>query len=67
VPTCMNGRNDLRPSATYRKKLLEAAQRCWRRLDATSFLPKVIYGVKFKNGIEEQDASSHPQAKTVAA
>jgi transposase-like protein len=48
-------------------KLLEAAQRRWRRLDGTSFLPMVIYGVKFKDGIEEQDASSHPQAKTVAA
>jgi transposase-like protein len=48
-------------------KLLEAAQRSWRRLDGTSFLPKVIFGVKFKNGIEMQDASSHPQAKTVAA
>src|ERR1700709_2538323 len=33
-------------------KLLEAAQRSWRRLDGTSFLPKVIYGVKFKDGIE---------------
>ncbi len=48
-------------------KLLEAAQRSWRRLDGTNFLPKVIYGVKFKDGIEEKDASSHPQAKTVAA
>ena len=48
-------------------KLLEAAQRSWRRLDGTSFLPKVIYGVKFKDGIEVQDASSHPQAKNVAA
>src|ERR1700693_4431704 len=48
-------------------KLLEAAQRSWRRLDGTSFLPKVIYGVKFKDGIEVQDPSSHPQAKTVAA
>jgi hypothetical protein len=47
--------------------LLEAAQRSWRWLDGTSFLPKVIYGVKLKNGIEEQDTSSHPQAKTVAA
>jgi len=48
-------------------KLLQAAQRSWRRLDGTSFLPKVIFGVKFKNGIEVQDDSSHPQAKTVAA
>ena len=48
-------------------KLLEAAQRSWRRLDGTGFLPKVIYGVKFKDGIEEQDALSHPQAKTAAA
>jgi hypothetical protein len=35
-------------------KLLEAAQRSWRRLDGTNFLPKVIYGVvrcrDFKGG-----------------
>ena len=48
-------------------KLIEAAQRCWRRLDGTSFLSKVIYGVKFKDGIEEQAASPQPQAEVAAA
>lgn len=48
-------------------KLIEAAQRSWRRLDGTSFLPKVIYGVKFKDGIEEQAASLSPQAEEAAA
>lgn len=48
-------------------KLIEAAQRSWRRLDGTSFLPKVIYGVKFKDGIEEQAIPLHPQAEIAAA
>ena len=48
-------------------KLIEVAQRSWRRLDGTNFLPKVIYGVKFKDGIEEQAASPHPQAEVAAA
>ena len=48
-------------------KLIEAAQRSWRRLDATDLLPKVIYGVKFKDGIEEGEPSLDPQAKPAAA
>jgi hypothetical protein len=48
-------------------KLIEAAQRNWRRLDGALFLPKVIYGVKFKDGIEEQAISLDPQAEVVAA
>jgi transposase-like protein len=48
-------------------KLIEAAQRSWRRLDGTHFLQKVIYGVKFRNGIEEEAASLDPQAKVAAA
>ena len=48
-------------------KLMEAAQRSWRRLDGTNFLPKVIYGVKFKDGIEEQAALLSPQAEVAAA
>jgi hypothetical protein len=47
--------------------LIEAAQRNWRRLDGTLFLPKVIYGVKFKDGIEEQASLPVPQAEVVAA
>jgi len=48
-------------------KLIEAAQRNWRRLDGALFLPKVIYGVKFKDGLEEQATSASPQAEVVAA
>ncbi len=48
-------------------KLIEAAQRSWRRLDGTDFLPKVIYGVKFKDGIEEGERYPYPQAKPAAA
>jgi transposase-like protein len=48
-------------------KLLEAAQRSWRRLDGTNLLPKVIYGVKFKDGIEETAPALNPQAKVAAA
>lgn len=48
-------------------KLIEAAQRSWRRLDGTNFLPKVIYGVKFKDGIEETATSLNSQAEVAAA
>ena len=48
-------------------KLIEAAQRSWRRLDGTNFLPKVIYGVKFKDGIEEKTTSLNSQAEVAAA
>src|SRR5712672_2912594 len=33
-------------------KLAEAAEKSWRRLDGHSQLPKVIFGVKFTDGIE---------------
>jgi hypothetical protein len=33
-------------------KLVEAAQRSWRRLDGHAFLPKLILGVKFADGLE---------------
>jgi len=33
-------------------KLVEQAQRHWRRLDGHDLLPKIILGVKFKDGIE---------------
>ena len=48
-------------------KLIEAAQRSWRRLDGTAFLPKVIYGVKFKDGIEEKASALNSQAEVAAA
>ena len=33
-------------------KLVEAAQKSWRRLDGHNQLPKLIHGVKFTDGIE---------------
>ena len=33
-------------------KLVEAAQRAWRRLDGRNQLPKLIFGVKFADGLE---------------
>ena len=33
-------------------KLVEAAEKSWRRLDGHNQLPKVILGVKFNDGIE---------------
>ena len=42
-------------------KLVEAAQKSWHRLDGHLLLPKLIEGVKFKDGIEEA-STPHPQA-----
>ena len=36
-------------------KLVTAASRTWRRLSGTNQLPKVVYGVKFRDGIEATD------------
>jgi hypothetical protein len=33
-------------------KLLEAAQKSWRRLDGQNQLPKLVLGVTFNDGIE---------------
>jgi putative transposase len=43
-------------------KLIEGAQKTWRRLDGQNLLPKLIANVKFKDGIE----ASPPQAKAAA-
>jgi transposase-like protein len=45
-------------------KLLEQAQKTWRRLDGHNQLPKLIQGVKFKDGIE---AATAPQPQFAAA
>ena len=44
-------------------KLVEQAQRHWRRLDGHDLLPKIILGVKFKDGIEvaAKSAAAGPQ------
>jgi transposase-like protein len=40
-------------------KLIQAAEKSWRRLDGQDQLPKVIQGVRFTNGIE---VAEHQQA-----
>ena len=47
-------------------KLVEGAQRSWRRLDGHAQLPKLILGVKFADGLEVA-AKSIPQPDTAAA
>ena len=42
-------------------KLVEAAQKSWRRLDGPKQLPKVIGGVKFNDGLEIAIAGRQPQ------
>jgi putative transposase len=44
-------------------KLVEAAEKSWRRLDGHNQLPKIILGVKFTDGIEVVTS----QAQTTAA
>jgi transposase-like protein len=47
-------------------KLVEAAQKSWRRLDGHNQLPKVIQGVKFTDGIEVAAQPAASQAKVAA-
>ena len=47
-------------------KLVDGAQKTWRRLNAPSQLPKIIQGVKFTNGLEVA-TTDDCQAKTAAA
>jgi putative transposase len=48
-------------------KLVEAAQKNWRRLDGHNQLPKLIHGVKFADGLEVGKDNIDPQAHTAAA
>jgi transposase-like protein len=48
-------------------KLVEAAQRSWRRLDGHALLPKLILGVKFSDGIEVAPKTAAPQPAVAAA
>ena len=44
-------------------KLVDAAQKSWRRLDGHNQLPKVVLGAMFKDGLEvAQAADHHPKA-----
>ena len=48
-------------------KLVEGAQKSWRRLDGHAQLPKIILGVKFTDGIEVTNRSTDGQPATAAA
>jgi putative transposase len=46
-------------------KLVEAAQRAWRRLDGRNQLPKVILGVKFADGWRSLPSRQQPANLTL--
>jgi putative transposase len=48
-------------------KLVEGAQKSWRRLDGHNQLPKIVQGVKFIDGLEIAAKFEAPQAKLAAA
>lgn len=48
-------------------KLVEAAQRSWRRLDGHGQLPKLVLGVKFSDGLEVVLKKAAPRPETAAA
>jgi putative transposase len=48
-------------------KLVEGAQKTWRRLDGHSQLPKINQGVKFTDGCEVIAKRDNAQTQTAAA
>ena len=48
-------------------KLVEAAQKSWRRLDGHNQLPKLVLGVTFNDGVEVIAKPADRQPKTAAA
>jgi hypothetical protein len=54
-------------SAHGATKLVEAAQRSWRRLDGHALLPKLILGVKFADGLEVVPKNTGAQPNVSAA
>jgi len=48
-------------------KLIDGAQKTWRRLDGHNQLPKIIQGVKFTDGLEVVVKPATIQAQTAAA
>ena len=48
-------------------KLVEGAQKSWRRLDGHAQLPKLILGVKFTDGLEVVAKRADHQPVTAAA
>ncbi len=47
-------------------KLVEGAQKSWRRLDGHNQLPKLILGVKFADGLEVAGRSIRQPATAAA-
>ena len=47
-------------------KLVEGAQKTWRRIDGHNQLPKLIQGIRFTDGIEIIGNSAAPQAQAAA-
>ena len=43
-------------------KLVNAAEKTWRRLSGENLLPKVVQGVKFINGVEVTEMPAHHAA-----
>ena len=43
-------------------KLIEGAQKTWRRLDGHDQLPKVFLGVRFSDRLEVKTATHQPKA-----
>jgi hypothetical protein len=52
----------LNTTALAMVKLIEAAQKTWRRLDEHNQLPKVVLGATFSNGLEVETANHQPKA-----
>src|SRR5436309_14665495 len=48
-------------------KLVDAAQKSWRRLDGHNQLPKLIQGVRFTDGIEVAANPTSSKSQTAAA
>ena len=48
-------------------KLVDAAQKSWRRLDGHNQLPKLIQGVRFTDGIEVAANPASAKSQTAAA
>jgi putative transposase len=48
-------------------KLVDAAQKSWRRLDGHNQLPKLIQGVGFTHGIEVAANPASSKTQTAAA
>jgi hypothetical protein len=52
--------------AEHWSKLVDAAQRSWRRLDGHALLPKLILGVKFADGLEVAPKNTDAQLNVAA-